>query len=148
MRWALLLALALSACRHLPAAGEPELLAVSNLTVAFPRQEQGDLFFEVTVPPEVVRVASLKWVLTLGGRRFAEGLVMTPDVQQDAGGIRRVRIEAPLVYRHVSWRDGSTWLQLQLSGEVQPFGVAPRLSFQTRREVLVSAAPVLDDRVE
>lgn len=148
MRWALLTSLGLAACRHLPDAPATEQLPVSNLIVAFPRQEQGDLFFEVGVPAEVVRVASVKWVLRLSGRRFAEGLVMTPDVQQDAGGTRRVRVEAPLVYRHVSWRDGSTWLQLDLSGEVQPFGVAPRLGFQTRQEVLVSAAPVLDERVE
>lgn len=142
--------LLLAGCRRVAPADTASTLDVSNLTVSFPREEQGDLFFEVSLPRQVARITTLRWELFIGPRRFAEGVVMAPDITSDAGGRRHARVEAPLVYRHLGWREGSTWLDVGLKGDVQPFGAdeGGRLSFRARRQALVTAAPVLDERGE
>ena len=150
MRWVLVALLLLAGCRRVPAADAASTLEVSNLTVSFPREEQGDLFFEVLLPRQVARITTLRWELFIGPRRFAEGVVLAPDITSDAGGRRRARVEAPLVYRHLGWREGSTWLDVGLKGDVQPFGAdeGGRLGFRVRQQLLVTAAPVLDERGE
>jgi hypothetical protein len=151
VRWVLVVLLLLVGCRRVPAAdAASSTLEVSNLTVSFPREEQGDLFFEVLLPRQVARITTLRWELFIGPRRFAEGVVMAPDITSDAGGRRHARVEAPLVYRHLGWREGSTWLDVGLKGDVQPFGAdeGGRLHFRVRQQVLVTAAPVLDERGE
>ncbi len=149
MRWVLALLL-LAGCRRVPSADVASALEVSNLTLSFPREEQGDLFFEVLLPRQVARITTLRWELFIGPRRFAEGVVLAPDITSDAGGRRRARVEAPLVYRHLGWREGSTWLDVGLKGDVQPFGAdeGGRLGFRVRQQLLVTAAPVLDERGE
>ena len=145
-----MLALLLGAgCRHLPE-GSQSGLTVSSMSVAFPREEVGDLFFEVEVPPSVIRVASLRWELFLGPRRFAEGVVAFPDIVTDVAGRRRVRIASPLVYRHLGWREGSVWLDVGVRGDLQPLGAdeGARLSFRGREEVLCNAAPMFDARAD
>lgn len=150
-RWAVVaLVLASSGCRRVPSAVAKETLDVTGLTLAFPREEQGDLTFEVLLPREVARVMTLRWELYLGPRRFAEGIVSAPDIITDVNGRRRARVEAPLVYHHLGWRDGSTWLDVGLKGDVRPFGAddGPRLQFKTRKQVLVTAAPLVNERTE
>ncbi|MBL8922170.1 MAG: hypothetical protein JNJ54_25195 [Myxococcaceae bacterium] len=149
MRWALLGLLAVAGCRRAPPPDTSAALEVANLTLAFPREEQGDLFFEVQLPVEVRRVLSLRWELWLGARRFAEGVVMAPDISADAAGRRWARVEVPLVYRHLGFREGATWLDVGLRGDVLPFGAdeGGRLGFKVRKEVLVTSAPQLE-RVE
>lgn len=151
-RWGLLGLLAVTAvaaCRRAPLPDTAAALEVANLTLAFPKEEHGDLFFEVQLPVEVRRVLSLRWELWLGAHRFAEGVVMAPEISTDAAGRRWARVEAPLVYRHLGFRDGATWLDVGLRGDVQPFGAdeGGRLGFKVRKEVLVTAAPQLE-RVE
>lgn len=151
-RWGLLGLLAVTAvaaCRRAPLPDTAAALEVANLTLAFPKEEHGDLFFEVQLPVEVRRVLSLRWELWLGAHRFAEGVVMAPEISTDAAGRRWARVEAPLVYRHLGFRDGATWLDVGLRGDVQPFGAdeGERLGFKVRKEVLVTAAPQLE-RVE
>lgn len=150
MRWVLVALLLLAGCRRVPAADTSSSLEVSSLTLSFPREEQGDLFFEVLLPRQVARITTLRWELFIGSRRFAEGVVLAPDITSDAGGRRRARVEAPLVYRHLGWREGSTWLDVGLKGDVQPFGAdeGGRLGFRVRQQLLVTAAPVLDERAE
>jgi hypothetical protein len=150
VRRVLVALLLLAGCRRVAPADTASTLDVSNLTVSFPREEQGDLFFEVSLPRQVARITTLRWELFIGPRRFAEGVVMAPDITSDAGGRRHARVEAPLVYRHLGWREGSTWLDVGLKGDVQPFGAdeGGRLSFRVRQQVLVTAAPVLDERGE
>jgi hypothetical protein len=141
-----LLVLAVGSCRHAPVVGPTSGLSVAALHVAFPREEQGALSFEVELPEGVLRLATLRWELWLGARRFAEGVVMTPDIVTGPDGRRRARVEAPLVYRHLGWRDGSSWVEVGVRGDVQPFGVdeGARVAFRTRAELLLSGAPVLD----
>jgi len=148
MRWVAAALLLFAGCRRVPVGDATAPLEVSNLTVSFPREEQGDLFFEVLLPRQVARITTLRWELFIGPRRFAEGVVLGPDITSDAGGRRHARVEAPLVYRHLGWREGSTWLDVGLKGDVQPFGAdeGGRLGFRTRQQVLVTAAPVLDER--
>jgi hypothetical protein len=149
LRWVMVVLLA-AGCRRVPVADATSSLEVSNLTVSFPREEQGDLSFEVLLPRQVAGITKLRWELFIGPHRFAEGVVMTPDVTSDRGGRRSARVETPLVYRHLGWRDGSAWLDIGLRGDVQPFGAdeGGRLHFKVRRQVLVTAAPLLDLRVE
>lgn len=146
MRWALVALLAVVGCRRAPPADASAQLEVANVTLAFPREEQGDLFFEVQLPREVARVISLRWELWLGQHRFAEGVVMAPEVTADGGGRRWARVEAPLVYRHLGWREGATWLDVGVRGDVQPFGAdeGGRIGFKTRKQVLVTAAPLIE----
>ncbi|MBE2254285.1 MAG: hypothetical protein IAE78_32445 [Myxococcus sp.] len=150
MRGALAGLLLLCGCHRLPAADTSASVEVANLTLSFPREEQGDLYFEVVLPRQVARVTTLRWELFLGQRRFAEGVVLAPDIVSDAGGRRSARVQAPLVYRHLGWREGSTWLDVGLRGDVQPFGAGEggQLSFRARRELLVTAAPVLEERAD
>lgn len=150
MRWVVVALLLLAGCRRVPVADAGSSLEVSNVTLSFPREEQGDLFFEVLLPRQVARITTLRWELFIGPRRFAEGVVMAPDITSDAGGRRHARVEAPLVYRHLGFREGSTWLDVGLKGDVQPFGAdeGGRLNFRVRQQVLVTAAPVLDERGE
>ena len=101
MRWGLVALLLLAGCRRVPAADTTaSTLEVSNLTVSFPREEQGDLFFEVLLPRQVARITTLRWELFIGPRRFAEGVVMAPDITRaskrrsstgTSGGVRAVR---------------------------------------------------------
>lgn len=138
---------ALLSCARVPkpAVIVPTGLEVSHLTVAFPREEQGDLFFEVVLPAGLLRVGSVRWALSLQGRRFATGLVMTPEVTADVSGLRRVRVEAPLHYRHLVWRDGSSFLDVRLEGDLVPLGADDRrLPFRAQTELLVSGVPVID----
>jgi len=146
---AVLLSVLSAGCRHVPGRGSSGL-TVSSVSVAFPREEVGDLFFEVEVPASVIRVASLRWELFLGPHRFAEGVVAFPDVVTDPAGRRRVRIASPLVYRHLGWREGSVWLDVGVRGDLQPLGAdeGARLSFRGREEVLCTAAPVFDARAD
>jgi hypothetical protein len=60
-----------------------------------------------------------------------------------------VRIEAPLAWRHLGWRDGATFLDVMVRGEVTPWGAPEglRFPFRTRAEVLVTGAPQLDPGV-
>lgn len=150
MRLCLVALALLFGCTRVPRADVTSALEVSNVTLAFPKEEQGDLYFELVLPREVARVTSLRWELWLGSRRFAEGVVQAPEVSTDAGGRRRARVEAPLVYKHLGWREGSTWLDVGVKGDVQPYGVdeGGRIPFRVRREVLVTAAPQLEDRVD
>jgi hypothetical protein len=142
----LLVLLGLTGCRRVPPSQLEAPLAVRNVTLAFPADEQGDLFFEVVLPGGVARAASARWELWLGGRRFAEGVVLTPQTVSEASGARLLRIEAPLTWRHLGWRDGATFLDVSVRGEVRPWGAPEgvRLPFRGRAEVLVTGAPVLD----
>lgn len=145
MRWVWLFVASLfAACPKVPASDVSGGLTVSHVTLAFPREEEGDLFFEVELPERVLRVGSVRWALTVAGQRFASGVVMTPDVVADASGRRRVRVDAPLVYRHLGWRDGSAYLDVGVSGDVVPLASDERLPFRDRRELLVTAAPLFD----
>ncbi|MCU0698159.1 MAG: hypothetical protein MUC96_16770 [Myxococcaceae bacterium] len=139
--------LAVAACRRVPQPGLEGPLAVKNVTLAFPMDQQGDLFFEVVLPPSIPRVASARWELWLAGRRFAEGVLSNPEATSGAGGERLVRISAPLTWRHLGWRDGSTFLDVGVRGEVTPWGAPEglRLPFRARTEVLVTGAPMLED---
>jgi hypothetical protein len=120
---------------------------VAALTVAFPAPEQGDLFFEVELPPDIPRVASVRWELWLFDVRFAEGVVMTPDIVNGADGKRRARVEAPLVYRHRGFRDGAVWLDVGVRGELLPWGAsAAGRSFRKRVTLLVNGSPFLDGK--
>ncbi|MDX2009784.1 MAG: hypothetical protein SFW67_06330 [Myxococcaceae bacterium] len=139
--------LAVAACRRVPAPGLEAPLSVKNVTLAFPMDQQGDLFFEVVLPPSIPRVASARWELWLGDRRFAEGVLSNPATTNGVGGERLVRIAAPLTWRHLGWRDGATFLDVGVRGEVTPWAAPEglRLPFRARAEVLVTGAPVLED---
>ena len=143
----LVLLLAVLGCRRVPGPAADAWLQVRNVTLAFPAEEQGDLFFEVELPPNVIRAASAKWELWLSGRRFAEGVLMAPPTTTDGSGVRRLRIEAPLAWRHLGWRNGAQFLDVGVRGEVMPWGApeGTRLPFRSRTQVLVTGAPRLDD---
>jgi hypothetical protein len=145
----LLVLLGLVGCRRVPLSTVEAPLTVKNVTLAFPADEQGDLFFELVLPGGVTRAASARWELWLGARRFAEGVVSLPPTVNDASGARVLRIEAPLTWRHLGWRDGATFLDVGVRGEVMPWGAPEgvRLPFRGRAEVLVTGAPVLDSAI-
>jgi len=145
--WTLLAVLALG-CRRVPPAELAQSVEVLSVSLAFPKADQGELFFEVALPPNVPRVGALRWELYLGAKRFAEGVAMNPELGTTAGGRRFLRVEAPLVFHHLGWREGGTWLSVGLRGELQPLGGDQRYSFQRRTEQLVTAAPVLDESGE
>jgi hypothetical protein len=135
-------------CRRVPVSETAVQLEVNRLTLTFPRPEHGVLTFEVALPPAMQRAGALRWELFLGARRFAEGVVMAPEVVPDGRGGRSVRVEAPLIFRHTGWREGGTFLDVGLSGHLQPLVGAVRWPFRARHELLVNAAPVLDERAE
>ncbi|MCA2976879.1 MAG: hypothetical protein INH41_19475 [Myxococcaceae bacterium] len=143
----LVLLLELAGCRRVTAPSAGAELPVRNVTVAFPGDQRGELFFEVVLPPGVPAVAALRWELWLSGRRFAEGVVRAPTTTADAADVRVVRIEAPLSWRHLGWRDGPTFLDVGVRGEVTPVDAPEglRLPFRARAQVLVTGAPTPED---
>lgn len=149
MKWLALGLLALTVgCRRVPASETAVQLDVRRLTLTFPRPEHAVLTFEVALPPDMQRAGAMRWELFLGAKRFAEGVVRAPEVVLDGRGGRSARIEAPLVFRHTGWREGGTFLDVGLSGHLQPLGGGVRWPFRARQELLVNAAPLLDERVE
>ncbi len=146
---ALAAALVLVGCRgHVNTAFETATLPVSALSVDFPKNEEGRLQFSVDVPQAAVGGAatSVTWELWLGPLRFATGVEgPTAGVAQSDGSLR-LSIDAPLVYRHVTWVEGSAYLDVGLRAEVQmATPVLQLVRFQGRRELLVHGKPVLDE---
>jgi hypothetical protein len=148
----LLALLSLCACRaQVRPSIDADALPVSELSLDFPTNEEGQLAFSLDVPPSALgsTATQVTWELWLGALRFATGIEgPTPGVAQPDGRVR-VTVTAPLVYRHVTWVEGSAHVQVGLRAEVQLS--APALSvvrFQGRRELLVRGKPVLDEADE
>jgi len=145
-----LAALALAACttqgRPKP---EEANLGVSALSVDFPKADEGLLEFSVPLPEKAPPLRGVSWELWVRGRRFATGLEGSPVVVDVPGG-RQVQLSAPLVFRHVGWREGSAWLEVRLSGEllVGDEGAPAGLPFHVQREVLAHGVPELDEARE
>ena len=142
-------ALVLVGCRgHVSTAFETKALPVAELSVDFPKNEEGRLLFSLDVPQAALggAVSSVTRELWLGSLRFATGIEgPTAGVPQSDGSLR-LSIEAPLVYRHVTWVEGSASLDVGLRAEVQMASPVVKLvRFQGRREVLVHGKPVLDE---
>lgn len=146
MRWSLLALLALGCRAHVRPSAQVEALPVATLALDFPKPEEGRLTFTVDVPAASLRTVSrVTWELWVGSLRFATGIEgPTGGVPQSDGSLR-VTVDAPLVYRHVTWVEGSAYLQVGLKAEVElsPPSVNA-LRFQTQRELLVRGKPVFD----
>lgn len=134
-------------CRRVPLADTAPPLEVRIVSLSFPRPEEGELSFEVELPRALPRIGALRWELFLGGRRFAEGAAMNPEVKVD-GSRRVLRVEAPLVFRRLGWREGGSFLDVGLAGELQPPEGEQRWAFKGRTELLVNAAPIIDEPSE
>lgn len=142
-----LAALALAACAG-PARPRPEApaLGVSALRVDFARADEGLLEFSVPLPEKLPPLRAVSWELWVRGRRFATGLEGSPAVV-DAPGGREVQLQAPLVFRHLGWREGSAWVEVRLSGEllVGDEGAPAGVPFRGQREVLAHGVPELEE---
>jgi hypothetical protein len=137
---ALALLLLAGACRggSLPRPSELEA-TVEALTL----EETGTGRLRVLVAAPGPPVARLRWELALDGRRFATGLeTALPAVE---GGLR---LDVPLAWRHVGWREGPRFLLVEVRGDVLSAGEATGLPFQAARELLVPGAPVLEAPLE
>lgn len=151
MRGALALAaLALASCAAPGRARPPEAnLGVAALSVDFPKADEGLLEFSVPLPEKLPPLRGVSWELWVRGRRFATGLEGSPLVVDVPGG-RQVQLSAPLVFRHLGWREGSTWLEVRLAGEllVGDEGASAGLRFHAEREVLAHGVPELEEARE
>ena len=146
---AIALVVVLGGCRaHVSTAFEAAVLPVSELSVDFPKNEEGRLGFSLDVPQAAVggAAAAITWELWLGALRFATGVEgPTSGVPQPNGSLR-LSVDAPLVYRHVTWVEGSAYLDVGLRAVVQMTTPSASLvRFQGRRELLVHGKPVLDE---
>jgi hypothetical protein len=110
---------------------------VTSLAVDFPVRERGTLEFSLELPPDAPPAATVTWELVLDGVRFAAGL--EGQLTQTE---RRVTLKAPLVLRHLEWREGESTLDVGLKGEVDVGIPGETLGFKERREVNVRGRPV------
>jgi len=149
MRWptvASLLLLSLSCRTLVRPAPTLEVLPVAALNVDFPKNEEGHLSFTLDVPEAAQRsVSRVSWELWIGALRFATGVEGPSAGAPQPGGTLQVKIDAPLVYRHLAWVEGKAYLTVSLKADVElsPASVTA-LRFQTQRELLVQGKPVLD----
>ncbi len=124
-------------------------LQVSALAIDFVKNEEGRLQFALDVPQGAGRtVAQMTWELWVGSLRFATGIegpmkgVLQPD------GSLRLQVDAPLAYRHITWVEGSTYLDVRFRAQVLfslPSGMVSK--FETHREVLGHGKPVADETI-
>lgn len=147
-RWLLATLLLLGGCRgHVRSAAQSPELPLSELSVDFPQREEGRLVFALEVPRAAHRaIKQLTWELWLGSVRFATGIegVLQGVAQPDER--LRVRVDAPLVYRHLTWVEGSAYLEVVLKAEVELSGAAAeRWRFFGQRRLLVHGKPVHQD---
>ncbi len=151
---ALLSALLLgAACRPLPAPagrgpgrGADPPLPIASLAVDFPKRDEGTLSFSVPLPQGAPPARAVTWELFVRSRRFAAGVEGAPEVVSADGGVT-VRVAVPLTWRHLGWREGPTYLDVGVRGEVLAGDEATptRLRFEGRREVLAHGAPDFDE---
>ena len=146
MRWPLVALLLLGCQAHLRPKPPIQTLPVMALSVDFPKNEEGRLSFTLDVPQASLRtVRRVSWELWIGALRFATGVEGPTTAVAQGDGSLRVTIEAPLVYRHLTWVEGSAYLTIGLKAEVElsPASVSA-LHFQAQRELVVQGKPVLD----
>jgi hypothetical protein len=114
----------------------PPPVHVVAVAVDFPTRDRGSLDFTLELPPDAPPARSVTWELFLDGIRFAAGL----EGQLPRSG-NQVVVRAPLVSRHLVWREGEATLDVGLKGEVDVGSGAP-LGFKERRELQVQGRPV------
>ena len=139
LRLAPLWALLVAGCAARPLSPPTAAVVVTTLDVDFPSRERGFLRFGLRLPPGTPPVAQVSWELFLDGVRFAAGL--DGDVGQ---GPSEVKVETPLVCRHLAWREGEAPLDVAVRGEVDVGIPGGRLPFRERREVPVHGRPLLN----
>lgn len=126
-----------------------EAIPVSALEIDFVKNEEGRLQFVLEVPRGAGRtVAQVTWELWVGSLRFATGIegAMAGVAQPD--GALRLQVDATLAYRHVTWVEGSTYLDVHFRAEVQFSAPSVTVSkFEAHREVLGHGKPVSDDAI-
>jgi hypothetical protein len=152
--WAFAVVLAVAGCHggklQLRPIAETAPLPVSALWVDFQKNEEGRLTFTLDVPAGASRtVNTVTWELYVGSLRFATGVEGPMKGQALGDGTLRLEVDAPLAYRHVTWVEGSTFIDVSLSAAVE-FS-APSVTVDTfagRKEVLAHGKPLLDQATE
>ena len=129
-----------------PTTVEADALPITELGVDFVKNEDGHLVFTLDVPNAAAKtVKQTSWQLWLGSLRFATGIEGATSGEPSPNGGLRVKVIAPLVYRHLTWVEGSAYLQARLRAEVELSPSLTVVRFSGEREVLVHGKPVLDE---
>ncbi len=135
-------------CRgHARPSLEAEPLPLTSLALDFTKNDEGHLVFQLDLPKgKNAVVDEVTWELWLGSLRFATGIEkgVVPTASPD--GSWRITVNTPLVYRHMTWVEGTVHVDAGLVAEVHLGAPAVRVErFRGRREVLVHGRPTLDE---
>ncbi|MFT3709974.1 MAG: hypothetical protein QM817_20270 [Archangium sp.] len=114
----------------------PLPVKVLAVAVDFPTRDRGSIDFTLELPPDAPPARSITWELFLDGVRFAAGLEGQLIVNE-----HQIVVRAPLVSRHLAWREGEGTLDVGLKGEID-VGTGVPLGFKERRELPVTGRPV------
>jgi hypothetical protein len=141
VRAAWLMLLALGGCRTTaPVTAGATNAALEPTTLQLEFSQPGEGVLLLVLPSRREDVVSLSWELALGGRTFAVGL--EAGTQRTADG--QLQVRAPLGWRHLGWREGPRFLDVQVRGVVRYRQVPELERFEGRREVLATGGPLLD----
>ena len=152
MRWPVLAvaALVLAGCRVSLIDRKVPPLPLEDVGLSFRSPEEGALSFAFDLPPGAGDVHSVWWDVVLDGRRFATGVEGAPELTENSDGGWRVRVTSPVVLGHLGFREGPTYVNVLVRGEVRlkRAGVDERLPFEGGREFLTKGAPVTRERIQ
>jgi len=127
-----------------------EPLKVDDISLVFHSQNDGQVSFAFTLPKDAGDVVNVWWDVALDDQRFATGVAGAPVLSPTPEGGWRVRVTSPLVLKQLTYREGATYLNVLVRGEVRlkRRGVDERLPFTGEKEVLTTGAPVTRERIQ
>lgn len=141
------LALACAACAGSRARPAEPTVDARDLAVDFPRVGEAVVDAEVPVPKALEELSRVTWTLKVKGFLFASGVEGAPfAVHTVPDGERVVALHVPLVVKHLSWREGAGYVNVELKGVVEgrQGPIEWRVPFEGKKEVLAQNVPRLD----
>ena len=136
----LALALVLAACQAGP---RPVPTAELEARLTALELQPGEGTLTVALPVPAAAVGRLTWEVSLEGHPFALGLETAPRPTPEG-----LVFDAPLVWRHFGWKEGSRYVRVAVRGRVLGPGEVAGRPVRGSAELLVPGAPVLEAPVE